>query len=86
VRRRIIWKIKSIFNCIYWILRGKPMVQYRGYECVTCKNWIGEPINIPDYISLGKLYDTWGICAICRDAFRMPHAIPPNALDKDFPV
>lgn len=47
---------------IKWILKGKPMARYKGFNCGCCGKWHNKPFSIPTYLSCGEWWDTWGIC------------------------
>lgn len=50
---------------IAWVLKGKPMIKYRGYNCGCCGAWVEEEFEIPTYKSIGSDLDTWGLCDKC---------------------
>jgi hypothetical protein len=64
-------KIKSIFRYLSWILKGKPMIKYIGYNCGLCGVWVEEPFKIPDYKSSGRWADTWGVCRRCGGVYEI---------------
>jgi hypothetical protein len=65
----IIKDVKIVFRYsigkIKWILQGKPMIEYTGYNCGCCGKWVEEKFKVPTYQSWGEWYDTWGLCKEC---------------------
>jgi hypothetical protein len=50
------------FRWLKWLLKGKPMIHYKGYNCGCCgKGWM-IPFDVPEYQSAGSWGDTWGLC------------------------
>ena len=60
----MIWII-SFFRWLKWHLKGKSMIQYRGYHCGICGKWVNEPFSVSEYQSAGEWWDTWGMCNEC---------------------
>ena len=58
-------RIITFFRWLKWYLKGKPMVQYRGYHCGICGKWVNEPFSVPEYQSAEEWWDTWGVCEEC---------------------
>ena len=50
---------------LWWVIRGKPMVWYDGYNCGCCGKWVNRPMNVRDYQAYGWQSDTWGLCNSC---------------------
>ncbi len=48
-----------------WILKGKPIIKYEGYNCGCCGKWVNEKFSVPEYKSVGRWWDTWGLCDGC---------------------
>ena len=51
-----------IIAYIKWLLNGKPMKTYSGYNCGCCGKWHDNLFQIPEYQSYGWQSDTWGLC------------------------
>jgi hypothetical protein len=47
---------------LLWLLKGKPMVHYTGFNCGCCGAWYDKEYDIPEYKSFGFQFDTWGLC------------------------
>lgn len=54
--------MKYFLKWLKWILKGKPMITYPGYNCGCCGKWIEEEFSIPEYKSEGEYWDTIGLC------------------------
>jgi len=50
------------FLYLKWIISGKPMIVYSGFNCGCCGRWHNIKIEIPKYKSCGEWWDTWGVC------------------------
>jgi len=48
-----------------WILKGKPMIHYKGFHCGCCGSWTWLDFSVPQYKS-DDFYDTWGLCDNCK--------------------
>jgi hypothetical protein len=76
-----LWYTNTMLSYIKWLLKGKPTVKYEGFHCGCCGRWNDIEVEIPEYLSEGKWWDTWGICPIgegCRTCRTfMPPKPPP---------
>lgn len=45
---------------LLWLLKGKPMVHYTGYNCGCCGRRCDKEFDIPEYRL--DWFDTWGLC------------------------
>jgi len=64
----IIVKEKEMFFLIkkfVWKLKGSKFVSYDGFHCGLCGRWVNKSFKIPEYMSIGEWWDTWGICKEC---------------------
>jgi hypothetical protein len=57
--------IREFFRWLYWLMSGKPCIEYSGFHCGCCGTWVTEEFTVPEYASCGKWADTWGICNPC---------------------
>jgi hypothetical protein len=57
--------IKHFFRWLKWLKNDKPYLSYPGFHCGLCGAWEAEPFKIPEHQSLGKWWDTWGVCKKC---------------------
>lgn len=53
------------FKWIVWMIRGKPVVKYAGFNCGCCGKWVNEEFMIPTYRSAGRWWDTIDLCKEC---------------------
>ena len=63
--KRMVMRFSFIFEWYQkrqWIKEGCPMIKYDGFHCGLCGKWVNKSFEIPKYKSLGKFWDTWGIC------------------------
>lgn len=58
----LIWNMRHAWRRHQWKRAGRPMVHYDGFHCGCCGRWHGIPFEIPLYESVGKQWDTWGLC------------------------
>ena len=49
-------------NKLKWIWKGRLMLDYSGYHCGCCGRWIDDPIQVPEYESVGEWGDAIGLC------------------------
>jgi hypothetical protein len=59
-------KAKRWFNYLTWVLKGKPVIDYQGFNCGCCGAWVGAKFQLPSYKSCGVWWDTWGLCDKCK--------------------
>ena len=57
------------FRWLSWLLNGKPMLKYDGYNCGLCGKWIVEEFFVPTWDSNGEWWDTWDICDKCMKEY-----------------
>lgn len=71
------WWFKYRRNYSYWY-RNRPTfkdylkeeIEYPGYSCGLCGDWINEKFTVKKIDSVGRQGDTWGMCPKgkkCRD-------------------
>ena len=58
--------IYYFFRWVKWLKYKKPYINYTGYHCGCCGNWVNEKFKVPTYKSCGEWGDTWGLCPICK--------------------
>jgi len=58
--------MKKLYRYLKWLIKGKPVVNYQGFNCGCCGEWIYENYSIPTYQSCGEWGDTWGLCDNCK--------------------
>ena len=56
----------KLFKWLIWLIKGKPYLTYPGFHCGLCGIYVKQKFTIPVYKSLGKWWDTWGICPRCN--------------------
>ena len=59
--------MNTFFRWMKWIFDGKPMVTYNGFNCGCCGKWITQKIEIPEYKSCGRWWDTIDLCNRCAN-------------------
>lgn len=57
--------LKYFFSWIKWLCNNKPMLSYDGFHCGCCGNWTKKDFQVPTYKSVGKDWDTIGLCNKC---------------------
>lgn len=55
-----------MFKWLKWIIKGRLIIYYLGFNCGCCGKWVKEPFSIPEYRSSGEWWDTWGLCNECQ--------------------
>lgn len=56
--------MRKLLNWIKWIFKGKPMVEYNGFNCGCCGKWVRKNFQVPKYLA-DRWGDTWGLCEKC---------------------
>lgn len=58
----MIRNIKRAIAIIRWLWYGCVMIHYDGYFCGACGRYWKIPFCVPTFDSLGRWWDTWGVC------------------------
>jgi len=58
---------------LLWIVKGKPKVEYPGFNCGCCGKWVNEPFSLPSYQAWGYNFDCWGLCEECIEEGKKYH-------------
>ena len=56
---------EEMIRWLKWIIKGKPVLQYSGFNCGCCGKWVNRPFSVREYRSMGRWWDTWGLCDEC---------------------
>jgi hypothetical protein len=62
-----------MFKFLLWILRGKPVREYSGFNCGCCGKWWPIPFALPAYdlkkskevkgkYDQVEYWESWGLC------------------------
>ena len=59
--------IYKLITRLKWLLKGKPMIRYSGFNCGLCGKWVYQYFEVPTCESHGKWWDTWSLCDSCAN-------------------
>ena len=63
---KVAYKVRRAYRRWKWRRDGALMVEYRGYHCGLCGDWVEDRFFVPEYRSVDEWQDTVGMCPKCR--------------------